>query len=183
MTEGKKVTKRKPAASSGKKTKIAKPVEQENKDILSKVSHLPQTPTTVLGEVAWLMMQNPNHKYMYLADLEWLVLPAVTNKQFRLFKKDNVPIAYISWAYLDIESENRLIAGAPKLRPGDWAQGDESKAWLIDVIAPFGGGDEFVRHLKQLQFSDRQLMSMRPAEDGKGLDIVEITDGKSTKAA
>ncbi|MEO5374993.1 MAG: toxin-activating lysine-acyltransferase, partial [Alphaproteobacteria bacterium] len=32
---------------------------------------------SLLGDVAWLMVRSPAHRHLFLADLEWLVLPAL----------------------------------------------------------------------------------------------------------
>lgn len=69
--------------------------------------------------MAWLMTHSTGHKHLFLADLEWLVLPPVMARQFRLFKNKSRPFAFASWALLNEESEKRLLAGQPRLRPGD----------------------------------------------------------------
>jgi cytolysin-activating lysine-acyltransferase len=132
----------------------------------------PSGPSEVLGEVTWLMTHSPAHKHLFLADLEWLVLPPVMVKQFRLFKNGNRPFAFASWAYLDEEAEKRLLAGQPRLRPGDWRSGD--RLWLIDVVAPFGGADGVLAHLKQKIFPEQRLMALRPNPDGKGVVAGEV---------
>jgi hemolysin-activating ACP:hemolysin acyltransferase len=45
----------------------------------------------VLGEITWLMTQSPRHKQVPLGDLEWLVMPAILLKQFRMFYKGEQP--------------------------------------------------------------------------------------------
>lgn len=132
----------------------------------------PSGPAEVLGDVAWLMTHSPAHKHLFLADLEWLVLPPVLSKQFRLFKSGDRPFAFATWAFLNEEAEKRLLSGQPRLRPGGWRSGE--KLWLIDVIAPFGGSDGVLAHLKQKLFQDRPLMALRPNLDGKGMVAEEV---------
>src|SRR5436190_902353 len=44
-----------------------------------------KTVAQVLGEITWLMTQSPRHKAIALGDLEWLVMPAILLRQFRIF--------------------------------------------------------------------------------------------------
>ncbi|MEO5375842.1 MAG: toxin-activating lysine-acyltransferase, partial [Alphaproteobacteria bacterium] len=132
---------------------------------------------SLLGDVAWLMVRSPAHRHLFLADLEWLVLPALTARQFRLFVNGATPYAYASWAFLDEEAESRLLSGQPRLRPGDWNSGD--RAWLIDLVAPFGGADGLARSIKTQAFRERPLKALRPRADGKGFEGVEIVAAES----
>lgn len=43
------------------------------------------TIAAVLGEIAWLMSQSPAHRQLFIADLEWLIMPPLLLGQFRLF--------------------------------------------------------------------------------------------------
>ena len=71
-----------------------------------------RTPLDVIPEVLWLLTQSPQHKFMFLADMEWYFLPPFRHRQFRVFHKDKAPIAFVSWAYVSDEVEDRLKAGA-----------------------------------------------------------------------
>src|SRR4051812_12670927 len=44
-----------------------------------------KTVAQVLGEITWLMTQSPRHKATPLGDLEWLLMPAILLRQFRIF--------------------------------------------------------------------------------------------------
>ncbi|MFZ5763631.1 MAG: toxin-activating lysine-acyltransferase [Thermodesulfobacteriota bacterium] len=143
--------------------KVAPPAE---------VVRQPSGPSEVLGDVTWLMTHSPAHKHLFLADLEWLALPPVMIRQFRLFKSGNRPFAFVSWAFLDEEAEKRLLSGQTRLRPGDWRSGD--RLWLIDVVAPFGGADGVLAHLKQKIFPEQRLMALRPNPEGKGVVAGEV---------
>jgi len=96
------------------------------------VSHL-------LGEMTWLLTQSPLHKVFSIADLEWLIMPALIHQQFYLFRDGDQPVGLAMWAKctpaavakLDrgmIEPENRLTLD-------EWNTGDQ--VWLVDLIAPF----------------------------------------------
>jgi cytolysin-activating lysine-acyltransferase len=110
------------------------------------------------------MMQSPAHKHLFMADLEWLVLPPVLLRKFRIFRCRGVPIGFASWAYLSEEAEARFKAGARRLKPEDWKSGD--RLWLIDVIAPFGGGDAILKELRERAFKGQTVKALQPAPGG-----------------
>src|SRR2546428_4555367 len=92
---------------------------------------------SLLGQVAWLMMQSPVHRHLFFADLEYRVAPPLMMQQFRLYRRDNVPVAFVSWALLTEEVEKRVQSGAWRLQPADWRSGD--RLWGVDLVAPHGG--------------------------------------------
>ena len=51
-----------------------------------------KTVAQVLGEITWLMTQSPRHKAIPLGDLEWLLMPAILLRQFRIFYKGEQPV-------------------------------------------------------------------------------------------
>src|ERR1044071_2696989 len=61
----------------------------------------PKTVAQGLGEVAWLMTQSPRHKAMALGDLEWLVMPEILLRQFRIFYQGDRPVGVALWALAD----------------------------------------------------------------------------------
>ena len=61
----------------------------------------PKTVSQVLGEITWLMTQSPRHKAIPLGDLEWLVMPAILLKQFRIFYKGEQPVGVAVWELVD----------------------------------------------------------------------------------
>ena len=126
---------------------------------------------SAVGHAAWLMSQSPLHKHLFITDLDWLLMPPIAAGQFRLWRKENMPLAFASWAFLTEEAEQRLIAGRGKLAPGAWSGGD--RLWLMDLIAPFGGREEAVKELKTVVFPGRTIKSLNPGQDGK-LQVVEF---------
>lgn len=101
-----------------------------------------KTVSSVLGEIVWLMSQSPEYKQYLISDLEWLVMPPILLRQFRLSYHEGRPVAVVLYARVSEEVEARLNAGAPTLRPQDWKSGSTLK--VVRVIAPFGGEESFV---------------------------------------
>ena len=100
----------------------------------------PKTVAQVLGEIAWLMTQSPRHKAVPLGDLEWLVMPAILLRQFRMFYKGEQPVGVALWALADDLVAKRIDAGDARLAAVEWKSGSNMR--IVDIIAPFGGEAE-----------------------------------------
>jgi cytolysin-activating lysine-acyltransferase len=100
----------------------------------------PKTVSQVLGEITWLMTQSPRHKAITLGDLEWLVMPAILLKQFRLFYKGTQPVGVALWALADATVAKRIDAGDNRLTAVEWKSGSHMR--IVDIVAPFGGEAE-----------------------------------------
>lgn len=130
----------------------------------------------MLGEVVWLMSRSDAHKHLFMTEIDWLILPPVQLRQFRIWRRDNQPIGYASWAYLSDEAAARLADGAlgtrlRRIAPGEWKGGDQ--LWLVDVVTPFGGADGMVRELREKVFAGQKLRTLQTAPDGTGVAVVE----------
>ena len=81
----------------------------------------------ILGQAAWVMMHSPAHKHMFISDLEWLPVPPIGLKQFRLWRRDNLPVAFASWAVLNEDVAARF---ADSVKQGQtWGQRPTGKGW------------------------------------------------------
>ena len=100
----------------------------------------PKTVAQVLGEITWLMTQSPRHKTIALGDLEWLVMPAILLRQFRIFYKGEQPVGVAVWALADELVAKRIDGGDKRLTPVEWKSGSSMR--IVDVVAPFGGEAE-----------------------------------------
>lgn len=130
---------------------------------------------SALGAVSMLAMKSANHKYLFVSDYEWLVIPPVALKQFVVFRTEkNEPIAFISWAKINEDVEKRLLSGSIKLKPQEWNSGD--KLYIIDMISPFGIGKEILKQLNDKMFKDKDVKIIRPRKDGKGIESKLLRD-------
>lgn len=133
----------------------------------------PTSAAEVFGEVVALMMMPASHKHLFLADLEWLVLPPIMLRQFRLWRNADKPVGFASWALLSPEVEARMMGGARRLQPAEWKSGEH--AWLIDVLAPTPDfAQQMVDELKRTVFQGRPLKGLRPRKEGGGSEAVEL---------
>jgi len=99
----------------------------------------PPTVSHLLGEMTWLLSQSPLHKVLAIGDLEWLVMPALINEQFYLFRDGDKPVGLALWAKCNEAAEQKLQNGMiepeNRLTLEEWTSGD--RIWLVDLIAPF----------------------------------------------
>jgi cytolysin-activating lysine-acyltransferase len=94
----------------------------------------PHTVSHMFGEIVWLMSQSASHKHFAIADLEWMVMPALLLTQYRLFHHEGHPIGAALWAFLSEEAEAKLSLTPVRLRPDEWKSGN--RCWLVDLITP-----------------------------------------------
>ncbi|MEQ8394481.1 toxin-activating lysine-acyltransferase [Thalassobaculum sp.] len=131
--------------------------------------------TRLLGQVVTLFGQSPGHRHVFVSDLEWLVLPAMMARQARVWRRQtdsgSVPVIYASWALVNEEVEARLKQGQMRLKPNEWRCGD--RAWLIDVVAPFGGTDTALAELADQVFPGKTLHALASSATG-GFSVREI---------
>jgi len=104
----------------------------------------------IFQQIVWLLMQSQTHKYMFLADLDWSILPPYRLRQFRIFHNKNNPMALATWASVSDEVLDRMKKVGPRLRPDEWNSGDNKI--LMDVITPFGGLEKVVEELNNTVF-------------------------------
>ncbi len=149
----------------------ASPTSQTVTDAAAQRPNITPDLSSILGQAAGVMMHSPLHKHMFVQDLEWLLMPPIGLKQFRLWRRDNLPVAFASWAFLNDEAATRLAAGVRRLAPAEWRSGDQ--LWLIDLVCPFGGTEEIMRRLKEETFKSRKVKSLQPAPGGQGVSVVE----------
>ncbi len=149
----------------------------KNSQSKKQIPTISQELETVLGAINWLTINSPQHRHLFISDLEWSIIPPVMLKQFKLFKdNDNRTVAYASWAKISQEVEDRIFkTGNVKLAPADWNSGN--KIYLIDVITPFGGNMTIITKLYETEFKDKKEISIiRPKKDGKSLEKVSLKD-------
>lgn len=129
--------------------------------------------TEVLGEAVLVLLNSPAHRLsFFVGDVEWLLLPAIAKEQFRLYRdKENKPVGLILWAYVSDEVDKKLEIGIGKLGINDWNSGD--KLWIIDLIAPMGGGDKMLEELKDTVFKGKSFKYQSVDKDGNRSIIEE----------
>lgn len=109
----------------------------------------------LLGAVSWLMLQKPATRHTLLSELEWRVMPPLMFDQAKLYMRDKMPLAYVSWAYLSEEAAQRFQKAPHHLMPSDWKSGDQ--VWIVDLCVPFGGAQDIMKDLQGAALKDRVI--------------------------
>ena len=120
----------------------------------------------ILGPVTWLYARDPARKFSFMADIDWMLLPPVVLDQCRLYAKEGVPFAYISWAFVNDQIHARLLTGEVKIAPHEWNSGEH--LWLIDVVTPFGQRDETLEEVRKAIFPTRAVNAVIANSEGQG---------------
>ena len=153
----------------------AKPSPEQIAEVQKRAAKSKQLQASFGGIVA-LLMRSPEFRKVTLADLEHLVLPALTNGQFTIAeaqeKKSGLmrPVAAILWASVSEEVDQRLSETHDqplRLAPKEWKSGDIP--WVIAAV----GDQRLIKALQQrLQESvlkDRPLKSRSTDTDEKAV--------------
>jgi hemolysin-activating ACP:hemolysin acyltransferase len=121
--------------------------------------------TATFGEIVALLSFSPVYKHMSLADLEWLIIPALATNQVTTVRgklKDKndltVPLGLALWAHVSVEVDKKLEAQQQqripfRLAPQDWKNGDIP--WLLTVLAPKEVEQALVNKLEETVFKDK----------------------------
>ena len=98
-----------------------------------------------LGLASWLMSMSKEHCDRPISTIDKRVLPAILLKQFKLIRKDKMPVAFISWATVSDEVKARLESDenyAPQLT--EWRSG--RNLVIVECVSPFGPAAEVKQH-------------------------------------
>lgn len=137
--------------------------------------------TRLLGQIVSLMGQSPAHRHIFISDLEWLVLPPLTKRQVRIWRRRTergaAPVVYAAWAMVTEEVQQRLMQGQNRLRPAEWDGGNIP--WLIDLVAPYGGADAALNELVEQTFAGKTIKTLVPTPGG-GYTVREVSARTAT---
>ena len=117
------------------------------------------------GQVTWPMTQSKGHRNFFVSDLEWMAMPPLLHRQFRIFPGKDQPLGVALWAKVSDEVAARLSSGQNRLAPNDWNSGEN--VWLVELIAPFGHQDKMLADLQQTVFAGKEVNMHMTGQDGK----------------
>ncbi|CCQ73381.1 protein of unknown function [Magnetospira sp. QH-2] len=79
-----------------------------NSDLTTEMNVGARSVAEVLGQVVLLAMRSTNMRHLFIADLEWTLLPPILLKQFRLYRSNGDVVGFASWAPSEWRSRNIL---------------------------------------------------------------------------
>jgi cytolysin-activating lysine-acyltransferase len=124
-----------------------------------------------VGQIVAVLMQSPQHKHYSLADLEWLVLPAVRSGQFRIAQAQQsgaaAPVGVALWATVSAEVDRRLsdLSVPGRLRPDEWRSGDIP--WLMELVCDARFQPALLKDVGETGFKGRPIKMRVRGADGK----------------
>lgn len=110
------------------------------------------------------MTKSRLHRNYTIQEVKNLIIPPIALGQSILFRKENAPHAYVSWAYLSESVATGFADDSYRLTPNDWMSGKE--LWVMDFIAPFGNVFGISRILQD-KFAGQTAKSVRFDADRK----------------
>jgi len=105
-----------------------------------------------LGLASWLMSMSADHKNLPFTTLDDRVLPAIILKQFRISRRNGMPMAFISWASVSDEIKKDWKDGKKtKLEMAEWRSGPN--LIVVECVSPFAPAAqvkaEFIKEFAQ----------------------------------
>ncbi|BCS88460.1 toxin-activating lysine-acyltransferase [Pseudodesulfovibrio sediminis] len=52
--------------------------------------------------------------------------------------------------------------------------GTKNRFWLVDLVAPFGGGEDILKELRENVFKGQKIKTVQLAPDGSGMTVVKL---------
>ena len=83
-------------------------------------------------DIVGLMANSPYHKKFTIQDIMRTVVPPLQLGQYNIFRAQNEPLGYVSWAWLTPNAGLGYATRQRRLEPADWSAGNQ--LWVISVI-------------------------------------------------
>lgn len=128
--------------------------------------------SSILGEMVWLYSMSEMHRTWAIASIHQWLVPALANKQYRLYHKGNKPVGLVTWAHMSAEAETKYVRNTRSLQPKDWVGGDRN--WVIDFIAPFGDAIRIGHDLRTNVFPNEVGRILQVKQDSDTMKIAYI---------
>ncbi|OEO14107.1 toxin-activating lysine-acyltransferase, partial [Escherichia coli] len=88
--------------------------------------------------------------YCWVRSQYWTEYAIQHNQIKFLFDSRGFPLAYITWAYLEADTEARLLRDPEfRLHPSEW--NEDGRIWILDFCCKPGFGRKVIDYLIQLQ--------------------------------
>ncbi len=126
-----------------------------------------------LGEIVTVLMRSPTTRHHKLAELEWMVMPAIKHGQFLVAhsrsKKSGAidVVGFVLWALVSPEVDKRLSSSSVPLRltPAEWKSGDIP--WIIAGAGEPNILGGLIGQLKGSVFKGREIKMRVQNPDGR----------------
>lgn len=126
-----------------------------------------------LGELTSLLIRSPEHGQYSIVDMEWLVIPAIINRQFLIIRAQSpgeptpLPGAAVMWASLSEEFDAMFKQNPGQrftLTPEQRTSGDN--IWITDVIGVPLLWNKALDEMRDTIFKGKKVAMARKEADG-----------------
>ena len=153
--------------------KVGKPGETATADNAAMRALRAQQINVAFAQIVTLMMRSQRFRNTFLAELEWLVAPAVATGQFLVSEVKSspegfpTPTAAVLWASVSEAVDARLMTSKtkPVLKPGEWASGNIP--WLMESIGDPQAAGALLKKLAEGPFAKVGLKAVERQPDGQ----------------
>jgi hemolysin-activating ACP:hemolysin acyltransferase len=106
-------------------------------DIYKKIKTLTTDQKTLVADLVPLIQKAPNYHKDYDSEqiIIWFINPILQNQYFTIYENNRLA-AFLTYGYLDTQTENKWLTKGYDFKFDDWDSG--KNLWLIDCIAPWG---------------------------------------------
>ncbi|WLT38279.1 toxin-activating lysine-acyltransferase [Synechocystis sp. B12] len=121
----------------------------------------------ILGEIVFLMGASQNFAKYPVSFIINYLLPSIYLNQYRVYRmvKDNKPIGFACWAFINDQVEKELIENDINLSIEERKSGEN--IYVLYFIAPFSHAKQIVHDLKNNIFPNKIVKGLRLDKDGK----------------
>ncbi|MCU6199434.1 toxin-activating lysine-acyltransferase [Citrobacter cronae] len=104
-----------------------------------------------IGFAVSCMLHNTNYSLYPVLTIQYWTEFAIQHNQIKfLFDTRGFPLAYITWAYIEVDTEIRLINDPEfRLHPSEW--NENGRIWIIDFCCKPGFGRQVIEYFLQLR--------------------------------
>lgn len=128
----------------------------------------------VFGDLSWLWCNSDLHSGWPIQSMAKYLIPPIEMGQYKILKKEGVPVAYCSWAFLSKEVEVNYLLNPACLEFSSWNSGD--RLWFIDWVSPFSKAHTWELKGEMAKLFDLNLA--RALRVKKGKDTARVMEFK-----
>lgn len=143
-------------------------------DELKRRAGLSKQLMSAFGEAVSVLMRSESHRHQFIADIEWLVIPAIASGQFSIVDAQSKsigftqPVGLVLWARVSPEVDQRLSSNLTqpiRLKPQEWASGDI--LWLVEAVGDNRVMGTMLKTLSEKEWKGRRVKLRARDENGK----------------
>jgi cytolysin-activating lysine-acyltransferase len=145
-----------------------------SKEELQRRAQTAKQMSSAFGEIVTLLMRSQAERTRTLADLEWMVVPAMQTGQFAVAEAQAqdtgvvAPLGVVLWAMVSEEVDKRLTSGLDQpmqLDPTEWKSGNIP--WIVAAFGEPAVVNKLFEQLSRSVFANTTVKLRARDKDGK----------------